>query len=221
MLYVFFCQNTDTTMIYTLSLHDALPICDVVGEEPGQPEGEVAEVRPEEERLAARRRRERLDDVGQVVVFRGVRRIVDAVCACIAAELEEERGQVVCGDGAVDPVLEQRVTHQDVEDEPRRGGADPLLGQERVQRARIVQQGIDALLAESVLFASSGVFVGAGEQAEQEPDLGAAERCAYVRQDHTTLLATAPYSRSEAGLASCLAQGSGLPFGRTPVSASP
>src|SRR5690606_41282724 len=74
MLYVFFCQNTDTTMIYTLSLHDALPICDVVGEEPGQPEGEVAEVRPEEERLAARRRRERLDDVGQVVVFRGVRR---------------------------------------------------------------------------------------------------------------------------------------------------
>src|SRR6267154_4645193 len=52
--FIFFFNDTATTEIYTLSLHDALPICFPMGCRPGVPTGLKTDLREEADRKSTR-----------------------------------------------------------------------------------------------------------------------------------------------------------------------
>jgi hypothetical protein len=81
-------------------------------------------------------------DVDEVAVLGGV--LGDVVRAAISAEREHERGQVVGEAAVVDAVLEQCVPDEHVEDEFGPGRAELAAGQQRVERARVVEDRVEA-----------------------------------------------------------------------------
>src|SRR5690606_21484548 len=125
-------------------------------------------------------------------------------------ELEQQRGQVVGDHAVLDAVLQQRVPHEHVEHEARRRALDAAGGENGVERTGVVEQGVEAFLAQTVLRPFPGLAVTGSEEPEDERRFGAAERSANVRQDHGSLLRVASVRDPDARSAACSAAASRL-----------
>src|SRR5690606_15628472 len=149
------------------------------------PEGEVAEVRAEQERAPARGRVELLDDLEEVVEGLGLVVVdADGVGAARPAEFEQERGDVVCQGAVVDAALEECVTDEQVGDERGAHAGESAGGEDGVERSWVVEDGIESFFAQAFLFTVTSAAVTAGEETEDEVRFRATERGANVRQDH-------------------------------------
>jgi hypothetical protein len=91
----------------------------VIGVEPGEPQAQVAEVRPQQKSATTGRRRRVSHDVGQVAVCLVVE-AADAIRPVAQTELQYESPQIVAQPFTLDSHPAKRMPYHDVDEQRRR-----------------------------------------------------------------------------------------------------
>src|ERR1019366_3869642 len=83
--------------------------------------------------------------------------------------------------------LDQRVTRDDVQEERLRGAGAESRGKERAQQARVVEDGVESIVAEPLLRLVGRLLTGLREQREREVGVCTCEARPNVRDQHVSL----------------------------------
>jgi hypothetical protein len=110
----------------------------------------------------------------EVPVFGGV--LSHVVGASFAAEREDECRQVVSEAAVGDAVLEQGMADEHVEHQFRTGSAELSAGQQRVEGAGVVEDGVQPGFVDARFLPVPRGFGAAAQQPDQEARIGAVER---------------------------------------------
>src|SRR5919108_6118882 len=118
----------------------------MIREDAAQPERELAEMGTQQKCPPTSRLVRRRSDVHQVPVLPRV--VPNPIRTAAAPERNQQRCQVIGQTPVVDPVLQQRMPHQNIENQLRRRTAEFPTREQRVERPWIIQDYVETQLAQ-------------------------------------------------------------------------